>query len=593
MRVRNLLNDLNISTYDCLCLLVLMVFASVFTFKAISNNMTIHIRSDSLIYLTNSLFYAGANEDLHNTWTMFLSPVICFLTGMLMRLGLGSESIFIVTGIFDVFAYLSMYCLMKYRFNRVLSLFGSLLFGSFIIVLKNWADGTIDVPVVSVSIWVIIFLILAVHENPKYYLITFPLLVVAIFTKYSAFFMVPLVLLYFLSKNDFFSAADEFLHDRNTFKKRAKSYMKSDEFRYIVLGLVIAAALFVLFCAVITSFGSGLLFTTQISDSFGGFEQHTYATDKFYNDAPQFYVSNIASIFAVYGLDFGGYNISTLFLVLIVISCSIHLITYYINTDSIRELQKNARPFKTHNFSLYLKVLFVILAVVFFYGYFENHMLANVAMLSMMVVAFSFLDRLEINRKFYSMNFLMIAWFLIYLIFYSKINIKMERYLISCLPAVIYFVLWSLESIFSTVQNGLDYGDSFVKKYVENPTFKFSYSMGGTVMLCLIIVAIGLVMAATFSYETPETFKHHTPDELDEFCEFLVDYDPDYASKSISSYNSYCSRYCQWYLHKDVILNKSMKTPTTDYVITIYPEDYPMYDLVHRTKTMYLYERID
>ncbi|WP_407392001.1 glycosyltransferase family 39 protein [Methanobrevibacter sp.] len=593
MTVGNLLKDLNITKKDFPYLLILIIFASLITAKVIAHNMTIHIRSDGIIYLINALFYAGLNENIQNTWTMFLSPVICFLTGMLLKLGLGRESIFIVTGIFDLLAYISMYILLKYRFNKLLSMFGSVLFGSFSLVLTNWADGTIDVPVVTVSIWVIIFLILAVHENPKYYLITLPLLTIAIFTKYSAFFMVPLVLLYYLSINDFFNVVDSFFNDRSLFKKKAKEYLQSDEFKCIALGVIIAVVLFALFCLLITSYGGGLLFTTQISDSMGGFNQGHYVKDKFYNDTGNFYVSNLTNIFYFTTLDIFNVNLSSIILALLVVSAAIHIITCLINIEFLRELLRSKKGFLNRNFDKFLKILIIIFAAIFIYGYVFNHILANIALLTIMVIILSFLDKLDISKKFYSMNFLMLAWFLVYLIFYSKINIKMGRYLISTLPAVVYFILWAVEAIFATVQNGFNYGESFKKYLVINPNFKFSDTSKGTILKIILIISIALLMVYSFSYETEETFTIHTNDELDELCNYLMVHDPDYGSKTIASYNSYCSRYCEWCLHKDVILNKTLdRVPTEDYIISMHPEKYPNYRLVYKTDTVYLYGKV-
>ena len=187
-------------------------------------------------------------------------------------------------------------------------------------------------PVISISIWVIIFLILAVYEHPKYYLLCFPLAVLSIFTRYSALFILPLLLLYFLSKNDFFNVIDTYLYDRKEFRQNARRYLASSEFKYIVLGLIIAIILFILICVLISSMGSGLTFFTQISESIGGFDnEYKYIKTPGYSNSSTFYLSNFIYMLNFDSIEIFGVDFSQILLILFIVAVAIRLMNLFIN----------------------------------------------------------------------------------------------------------------------------------------------------------------------------------------------------------------------------------------------------------------------
>lgn len=570
MFVNDLIYDLNLRKQDRIYLLVLLLFSLIVTVISINNNMHVGLKSDVLVYLTNALFYSGLNENIHNVSTLYLSPVICFLTGILFRFGLGKEAIFIVTGIFSILANLSIYILLKYRFNRLFSLFGAVLFGSFNLILTYWADGTLDVSVISISIWVIIFLILAVYEHPKYYLLCFPLAVLSIFTRYSALFILPLLLLYFLSKNDFFNVIDTFLYDKKEFRQMARNYLTGSEFKYIVMGIIIAVLLFAVICIFINSIGSGLTFVTQISESVGGFNnEYKYVKTPGYTDNSTFYLFNFLYLMNFDSISIFGVNFSQILLIFIIMAVAIHLINLLTNLESVRSIISHRRSFKVEGFEKFLVVLVIIWGVLFVFSLTVNHLLANTIMLTAMVVMFSLLEKMPIGKKFYSMDFLCLAWFLVYFIFFSMINIKSYRYLISCIPPLVYFCIWAIDCVSQTLLNGLENQDSFIYRVTRNPTFEFENKRRHRYVKIIIILGIIILMAHSFTFESDYKFSKIN-ENLDEVCYFIKTHDSEYMNKNITTDNEYCMRYVTWNLRTDVKLNSSVfyGSPTDDYIIT-------------------------
>ena len=247
MIFKNIFEDLNISKNDYFYLFILTVFSILITYSLIILNENIGIYcSDVFIYLSNSLVFAGYKS---SRIYLYLSPLICFLTSILFRLGFLSEvSIYIVTGIFGILGNIGIYALLKNKFNSLLSLCGAILFGSFSLNLLWWANGTLDIPAVALSIWTIIFIVLAIDKD--------------------------------------FSNLELLLFNKGDFVKKVKSYLKSEEFRNILKSCGLAFVLLILFAAVILASGSHLSFLTQgstfASGSKGEVIDNAYTTDTFF-----------------------------------------------------------------------------------------------------------------------------------------------------------------------------------------------------------------------------------------------------------------------------------------------------------------------
>ena len=250
MVFKNIFEDLNISRNDFSYLLILTVFSIIVTYVLIDHNLNLGIYcSDVFVYLTNSLTFAGFKSS--NVY-LYLSPLICFLTSLLFRLGFLSEtSLYAVTGIFCILGNIGIYVFLKNRFSSLLSLCGAFLFGAFSLNLLWWANGTLDIPAVTLSIWTILFTVLAIDKDSKYYILAIPLLVLAIFTRYTALFLIPLILLYYLSYHDFFTNFDLLFNDREGLFAKVKSYLKGNEFRNILKSFALAVVLIMIFSALI------------------------------------------------------------------------------------------------------------------------------------------------------------------------------------------------------------------------------------------------------------------------------------------------------------------------------------------------------
>ena len=571
MMFKNILDDLNISKNDFFYLLILTVFSILITYTPINFNQALGIYcSDVFIYLSNSLVFAGYESSI---LYLYLSPVICILTAILFKLGFLSEaSLYLVTGIFCILANIGIYVLLKNKFSSLLSLCGAFLFGSFSLTLLWWANGTLDVPAVALSIWTVIFILLAVDKDSKYYMIAIPLFVLAVFTRYTALFLLPLILLYYLSKHDFFTNLDLLIVDRQEFSRKLKSYIKSEEFRNILKSFAIAFMLVVLFSATILAYGSNLSFLTQsstfASGSKGEVIDNAYTTDTFFylHDFPNFLYSDYVSFDNVIPV-LNGSNPMSFFLIGL-FAAGILLSGYKL----INAERKGESKYK------YLVwILFVVLLVISILSFKINSLITITLILIDLVILFSYFRKIGIDREIYSTDIFMLAWLLVYFIFFTFLNIKVNRYIITVFPAFIYFVIYALNEI-------LDLSGKF-------EFFEFKKQN------LLKIIPILLIVFCIFSAFTFTSTVHYNEDfnKNKVIADYLTEYDSDYMSKDVAVFKQ---RPYNWFLRMYTI---PVTDDQLDYLessnITYYISDGTFnlsnYTMIYQKEGLYLYERIN
>lgn len=518
----NLFADLDLNRKDAFYIGFLLLASSVITVKMIEFNLSIPMFcSDVIVYMVNALNFANMNnQGLLSSYSMFISPVICFITSILIRFSIPPNlSIFIVTGAFGIAGNLGLYLLFKNRFSRLLSLLGALFYSSLSLTLFWWANGTVDTSAVAVSIWIIVFTILAVDLNPRYYLIALPLFVVGFFTRYTVGFVLPLMILYFLSKHDIFKSCDNLISDRAEFKHGIKSFLRGREFKYIVISLLISAVMTLIAVKVILGYTNQLMFLTQIRDSSTGF--NGYVNDINYNIDYSYYLDNFLGYIYSEKITFSKlknvYSTTSVFsyLICLIMASGIILKVKY----SLGEIKGFiTESFKTANFKYYLIILMMILLTVALACFKVSFLLVDIPILIIAVILLS----LHKTDRF-RLSLLMVMWFSVYFVFFSLDSIKVDRYILTVMPAFAYMFIYALDVIVGKVNHN---------------TFKKT--------LPVILIVICLVMSFNFTQTVEEPAFAM---ELKDVFDFLVEYDEDYANKEILSVSN---RYPSWYLNKNV-----------------------------------------
>ena len=581
MSFKNILKDLNISKNDYFYLFVLTVFSILISYYLIDFNENIGIYcSDVFIYLTNSLVFAGYGS---SRVYLYLSPLICILTSVLFRLGFLTEiSIYIVTAFFAILGNIGLYVFLRNRFSSLLSLCGAILFGSFSLTLLWWANGTLDVPAVALSIWALVFIVLAIDTDSKYYLLAIPILVLAIFTRYTALFLLPLIFLYYLSIHDFFGNLELLALNRSEFVAKLKNYIKSDEFKNILKSFALAIVLILLFSATIIASGSHLSFLTQsstfASGSKGEVVDSAYTNDTFYyiHEFPNFLFADHVVFDGVNPILIGSSAVSYLLIALFALGlvlAAFKLIKVKRKGDLENQLKKKG---SIKIFRYFVCVLFVFLLILAILSFKINSIITLSILLVDFVILFSFLRKNNIDREEYSLNIFTLAWFLIYFIFFTFLNIKVNRYIITVFPAFIYFAILAIEEILSYFKSRefLQFNDKNILSIIP-----------------IILIAFCIFSAFAF----PSTVHYNEDFNKNKvIAEYLMDYDSDYNLKEIAVYNQ---RSLNWYLKDDTV---ALTDEQLDYLeasnITYYISDdnfkLENYTMIYDNDGLYLYERI-
>lgn len=583
MHFKSLLNDMNIEKNDSIYLAMLFIYCLILSYTILKFYFNIGVSNpDIFLYLYNGLDLAGlGSANINNAYYMYLSPVISILLAIFFKMGfVHKEMIFIITNLFSILMIFGMYVFLKTRFSNFLSWFGAILLTSFFRILVNFCSGTIDLAGVCISIWILNFTIMAVDKNPKYYLLAIPLCAIGIFTKYSVAFIIPLMLLYYLSKHNIVDCVDCLLYDKKSFINKIKSFIKSKECKYLVLSIIIAIILSLIFCGIILHHGNGLHFFTQASDSTGGYAETKYTKDSNFNLNHDTYIHDYDSyLFPSYFKPLG-INGALILYSLIIIAGALNTANFFKNrSELIREKQ-----YHNKYFSKILYALIILFSLISIFGFKISHFLANISILIIFTILFSILSKYNIDREKYSITILAIAWFLIYFIFFSFINIKSIRYMLTTFPAFVYFVVWSLNSIliFATKKRKSLTKDNILE------------GRGGKIAKLLIIIICIVLMVYSLSLVSTFHFKGYDND-METVCGYLMKFDENYENADIGS-SMVFARYARWYLQKDINFFTDDETYQLDasnntYIILNETVHFNNYTEIFHSGRIHLYQR--
>lgn len=437
---------------DRYLIFAILLFSTILTSYYISFNQNIGIYcSDVFIYLLNALYFTGNN--INSTATIFLSPVICFLTSILMLIGIKDVlSIYIVTGSFAIIGNIGFYMLLRTRFSEVLSLTGTILYATFALNLAWLANGSIDIPSVAISIWIIYIEILAITKQPKYYQLLLPLIVIGIFTRYIVILILPVLLLYYI------------------YNKGIK--IEKKDFKYILKGILIAIIIAAIIIIPIWIMGNGYFgVNDQIAGGISG--KQGSSIDQAYNTDLSYYLFNflnfISSSNTIFINSTPTLESSTIlsFIVILLIITGTYL---WIRENAKLDNQK-------------IIPLALLLIAILTYTRISSFITIILVFISLFL-----LGKDSENKS----GITMLSWILVYFIYLSYFSIKVNRYIIPTIPPFIYLLLASIELIHGKIK-------------INNKI----------IPICLIILFI--IQGFTFTLTFEQTDKFINPEEMSNY----------------------------------------------------------------------------
>lgn len=557
---------------DKIYIIIILLFSCLTAYNLIQYyTISGLMNPDTALYLIDSLKFAGLDEyNICLSSDIFYSPVICFLTSILFRLGLVDKlAIFIVTAIFGILGEIGLYVLFRFRFNQLLSLTGTIIFACLSQVLWNFAGGYIDIPSVSISIWIIIFTLVALGKNPKFFILIFPLGVIGFFTRYTVGFILPVIMIYYILSKDIVPQFVNVFNNKKLFREKLFNYFKSDEFKYILLSLVFGIIIFLIISLFILNQGGELTFFNQSINTFNGIKHNVNAVD--FNLSRLYYVKNLKDILFSEDrlLD------STIFYGLMFLMIGGSLIRIKQNFHCFKWFNNKLNSKK--NITLILNVFFMlsIFGIIYGFVFIKNHMFTNVCLvITIILIYYNIQPENDFNLKFTILN---LSWLSICFIFASLYVIKVPRYALPFLVPLVYFIVWGLDGIIIELENF---------KFIKEKNLMINK------LIPLLLLILILFSSCSYILMLPQYGEYQKTGLID-VTEYIVAHDSDYHSKEIVAYDHYYS-ILKWYLQVNGTKLRFFETDVIDsmnvsYVVINHDYDFKNYHKIYNSKEIYLF----
>ncbi len=411
-------------------------------------------------------------------------PFFPFIISIFFRLGfVSTATIFIVDGLTFIFGVIGFYLFLKLRFNNIESFLGGLLFATFPTVLSVLSVGFSDLTSVSFTIWALYFLVLAVKKDSKFFILVFPLVMMAFLARYNTALIIFPIMLYILINKD-----------------------KIRDFKSILIGILLSILVAVpVFIFFYEKYGNILY---PFISTFGATVTSSSSVYYSYNPNLLYFVENFPIHTGFEGL---------LILFIILVGFVIYLFLR-LKSKSIDKKKLFVR-WDVKKTSSKLKLLLLFVLTLIFIGTFGqvNYLITEFVFFGLALLLYDLTK--YFNIKFMDMYLLVFAWYMVFFIFSSIFVIKVDRYFVLMAPAVAFFLVLGL----SEISNRLPF--KFKKKNITFPILAIIL----TVMILLSTAAfLPLIEKENNSYKVSN-------EQVTLISEWFITYDPNYKNEIIYS----------------------------------------------------------
>lgn len=484
--------DLNKKSTNDKLLLLLTVLMLLYTGILLCSQV---IRSisywDIFIYLANAMLFSG-----HNIGSQLsVPPILSLLTAIPFGMGFISEtSLFVVSGVLFIFLIIGTYLLFNERFEPEVSFFGALIF-SMLSLIVTWAlTGATDVPALCFAVWAMLFTVLGLNRDFKYYYPAFLFFVLGFFTRFTMGFIL-IVMAYYILLN--FEIFKKQLNVKNLLP-------------FIAFALIIGTVI----CGIYLTYMGNIPFISQFLEVSSSSQVSNVNVG--YELNPFYYLQNLPEYLTSFGVsDWYFSSLSTsdnsptllsYVFILLVVSYLLKFLSRLVKHDDV----------EMDNVSLKVGVI-IILAILMIMSYTHiSYMFTEALFFISMLLYYIWLPDND-NQ----MDYVMILWMGIYIIMHSYHPVKVDRYIIPILVPFTYLIVSSIQYLLKERKK---------------------------VLIALIIVLI-LMIPINASYISSITHENQHTHEEKAAAKWLENYDGNYMAYNISSDRGVVF---SWYLKKYV-----------------------------------------
>lgn len=491
---------------DLTYILFLLIILLVISIPKLLTQINVGIGNwDTYLYLENGRSFAQMGwGDVPS-----IAPVVPYVLSLMFRLNgtYFQEAIFYL----DVFAYIlgsvSFYLLLRFKFDYNISLVGSVIYSTFTLLYSWVAIGGNDIPGVSLTILTIYLILVAHNFNNKYYYLALPIAAFAFLTRYTAGIMIFSIIFYLIIK-------------RINLKEITKFIIGG------IIGIIcVSPSLYHFYRVLKTPF--------PFLNQFSGTVSNTKVLDSGYLPNPWYYITHIHQYLSSnvpQGATFDNIvnlknNIPTIISYILIILMIIGMVLIIYNIyQNVKN--KDKITFKTRK-NLLLTIIFLFLTIVCIFTVGQvSYIITTVLILGILVIISLLFKKYEIEHLDYDL--LMISLFLVYLVFQSILSTKNDRYFITVLPFMAYFITNTISYIYS---------------YINNKELKLNKIKPKTVLTLLIII---FFVSTSLGFASSIPTENHYKD-IEESCEWFIQYYPEYRDYSIIYSDNWPA--VTWYLN--------------------------------------------
>ncbi|MBR0473002.1 MAG: glycosyltransferase family 39 protein [Methanosphaera sp.] len=410
---------------DLLYILALSIFLLIITIPKLYAQYNIGIGNwDTYLYLENGRVFAKMGwGDVPS-----IAPVLpIILSKMFLIAGhTYKEAIFNIDAVFYIIGILSFYLLLRLKFNENISFIGSVIFSTFTLLYSWVAIGGNDIIGVTGTILTVYLFIIAHKFNHKWYLLAFPIAAYAFLSRYTAGVMIFTLLFYLIINR-----------------------VNLHEIKHIIVGGILGVIsvswfLYQFYIHLGTAFPflgqfSGTVSNTVVLDS-------GFLPDSWYyiNHLPNYlmsYVPNVDTFNAI--VNPMGNMPSIIAYAYILLFLLGFILLFYKLYDAVKSSKHELNGISKIGIGLSL-VLFIIF--LFTLGSI-SYIFSSVIFLIILFIYWKVLEPYDIKDLDYEL--VMISLFVTYLIFQSILFTKNDRYFITVLPFIAYFITYAIDSLFT------------------------------------------------------------------------------------------------------------------------------------------------
>ena len=391
------------------------------------------------------------------------------------------EAIFNIDVVFYIIGVITFYLLLRLKFKQDTSILGSIIYATFTLLYSWVALGGNDIIGVTGTILTIYLILIAHNYNNKIYFIALPVAAYAFLSRYTAGVMIFSILFYWLIKK-----------------------IDLKEIKYIISGGILGVIsvswfLYQFYIHLGTPFPfigqfSGTVSNTVVLDS--GFLPDSWYYIKHIPNYLMSYVPNVTTFNAIVN-PMG--NIPSIFSYMYI---ALFVLAFVLLTNKVIKGVKNSESVFDNKSKLLLLVALLLLIMFIFSLGNVSYIISNIIFLLSLYIIWKVLKRYEIKDLDYDL--FMLSLFVIYLVFQSILFTKNDRYFITVLPFIAYFITYSLDWIFEKIDE---------------------IKIGGITLSKILttIIVIGLLLNTLFFVSVIPTDNDYA--DIGEACEWLMEHE--------------------------------------------------------------------